>query len=84
MHVVEGTAFSSFCLKTLPFAQRFVCVWICICSNGRQVITEYDDDTLPGVLSAVERMSQHLTAAVVSNDRLFQQKVGPLIFITLS
>lgn len=40
-----------------------------------QVITEYNDDTLPAVLQAVERMSQHLTAAVVSNDRLFQQKV---------
>ena len=40
-----------------------------------QIITEYSDSTLPGVLQAVERMSQHLTAAVVSNDRLFQQQV---------
>lgn len=41
-----------------------------------QIITEYNDATLPAVLQAVERMSQHLTAAVVSNDRLFQQQVG--------
>lgn len=40
-----------------------------------QVITEYDDSTLPLVLEAIERMQQHLTCAVVSNDRLFQQKV---------
>lgn len=40
-----------------------------------QIITEYNDATLPAVLGAVERMSQHLTAAVVSNDRLFQQQV---------
>jgi 1-pyrroline-5-carboxylate dehydrogenase len=40
-----------------------------------QVLTEYNDETLPAVLGALERMSQHLTAAVVSNDRLFQQKV---------
>lgn len=40
-----------------------------------QIITEYTDETLPEVLKAVERMKQHLTAAVVSNDRLFTQKV---------
>jgi len=39
------------------------------------VLTEYNDETLPAVLGALERMNQHLTAAVVSNDRLFQQKV---------
>lgn len=42
-----------------------------------QVITEYGDEQLPEVLAAVERMSQHLTAAVVSNDRLFTQKARP-------
>ena len=39
------------------------------------VVTSYDDSTLPGVLEACERMSHHLTAAVVSNDSDFQQKV---------
>jgi len=40
-----------------------------------QVITYYNDDTLDLVLEALERMSHHLTAAVVSNDPEFQQKV---------
>jgi len=39
------------------------------------VVTEYSDEQLPRVLEMVERMSQHLTAAVVSNDRLFTQQV---------
>eukprot|EP00547_Thalassionema_nitzschioides_P005212 CAMPEP_0194223278 /NCGR_PEP_ID=MMETSP0156-20130528/34757_1 /TAXON_ID=33649 /ORGANISM="Thalassionema nitzschioides, Strain L26-B" /LENGTH=560 /DNA_ID=CAMNT_0038954355 /DNA_START=216 /DNA_END=1898 /DNA_ORIENTATION=+ len=40
-----------------------------------QVITVYDDDTLPLVLGALEQMSHHLTAAVVSNDLQFLQHV---------
>jgi 1-pyrroline-5-carboxylate dehydrogenase len=40
-----------------------------------QVITYYNDDTLPRVLEALERMSHHLTAAIVSNDVDFQTKV---------
>jgi len=40
-----------------------------------QVITYYNDDTLDTVLQALESMSHHLTAAVVSNDPAFQQKV---------
>jgi len=40
-----------------------------------QVITYYNDDTLATVLEATERMSHHLTAAVVSNDPEFQAKV---------
>jgi len=36
-----------------------------------QVVTEYDDSTLSSVLEATERMSHHLTAAVVSNDPRF-------------
>jgi len=40
-----------------------------------QVITFYNDDTLHMVLEALERMSHHLTAAVVSNDVAFQTKV---------
>lgn len=40
-----------------------------------QVITYYNDQTLDLVLSALERMSNHLTAAVVSNDVEFQTKV---------
>ena len=39
-----------------------------------QIITEYKDSELELVLGALERMSQHLTAAVVSNDIAFQQK----------
>jgi len=40
-----------------------------------QVVTYYNDDTLDVVLEALEKMSHHLTAAVVSNDPEFQQKV---------
>jgi len=40
-----------------------------------QVVTEYNDDTLEGVLEACERMTHHLTAAVVSNDPAFCQHV---------
>ena len=40
-----------------------------------QVITFYNDDTIDVVLEALERMSHHLTAALVSNDAAFQAKV---------
>jgi 1-pyrroline-5-carboxylate dehydrogenase len=40
-----------------------------------QVVTEYKDEELPKVLEACERMSHHLTAAVVSNDPVFSNKV---------
>ncbi|KAK1373338.1 Aldehyde dehydrogenase 12A1 [Heracleum sosnowskyi] len=40
-----------------------------------QIITEYKDNQLSMVLDALERMHAHLTAAVVSNDPLFMQKV---------
>ena len=40
-----------------------------------QVITYYNDDTMDLMLEALERMSHHLTAAVVSNDVDFQTKV---------
>ncbi|KAH0666710.1 hypothetical protein KY285_027916 [Solanum tuberosum] len=40
-----------------------------------QVVTEYKDNQLPLVLEALEKMHAHLTAAVVSNDILFLQKV---------
>ncbi|GIL46671.1 hypothetical protein Vafri_3605 [Volvox africanus] len=40
-----------------------------------QVVTEWQDGQLPQVLDACERMSHHLTAAVVSNDINFVQHV---------
>ena len=40
-----------------------------------QVVTSYTDAELPRVLDLLERMSHHLTAAVVSNDPLFVNKV---------
>jgi 1-pyrroline-5-carboxylate dehydrogenase len=40
-----------------------------------QVIVRYGDDDVDTVLDILERMSHHLTAAVVSADILFQQKV---------
>ena len=43
-------------------------------SGASQIITEYKDGELDLVLGALERMTQHLTAAVVSNDISFQQK----------
>jgi hypothetical protein len=43
--------------------------------GGFQIIVDYNDDELPLVLEALERVDAHLTAAVVSNDVLFQNKV---------
>ncbi len=40
-----------------------------------QVIVEYTDQDLDTVLGALERISHHLTAAVVSNDVEFQHRV---------
>ena len=40
-----------------------------------QVVVEYSASELPLVLEACERMSAHLTAAVVSNDPIFQNSV---------
>ena len=40
-----------------------------------QVVTTYDNSNLDLVLEACERMSHHLTAAVVSDDVTFQSKV---------
>ena len=40
-----------------------------------QVVTTYKDSELDKVLEACERMSHHLTAAVVSNDMKFKTKV---------
>lgn len=40
-----------------------------------QVVSSFTDATLPQVLECCERMNQHLTAAVVSNDMLFIQHV---------
>lgn len=40
-----------------------------------QVLTEYSNEQLPMVLEATERLEAHLTAAVVSNDPVFTQKV---------
>lgn len=40
-----------------------------------QVLTEFKDDEVPLVLEAVERMHAHLTAAVVSNNLPFLQRI---------
>ena len=40
-----------------------------------QVVVVYEDSALPDVLALMESMKNHLTAAVVSNDPEFQQKV---------
>ena len=40
-----------------------------------QIITEYKDNQIDDVLNILERMSHHLTAAVVSNDNVFTEKV---------
>ncbi len=40
-----------------------------------QVIVSYGDDDLPRILDILERISHHLTAAVVSGDIAFQQSV---------
>lgn len=38
-------------------------------------MTEYKDKDIDAVLDALERMSHHLTAAIVSNDQLFTQQI---------
>lgn len=40
-----------------------------------QIVTTWEDGDLDAVLAMLERMSHHLTAAVVSADPVFQQKV---------
>lgn len=40
-----------------------------------QVLTEYDDVDVDDVLAILEKMHAHLTAAVVSNDAHFQQRI---------
>jgi 1-pyrroline-5-carboxylate dehydrogenase len=40
-----------------------------------QVVVSFGDDDLPAVLQALERMSHHLTAAVVTSDAEFQNRV---------
>lgn len=40
-----------------------------------QVVTQYGDRDVPHVLEACERMEAHLTAAVVSNDIAFVQRI---------
>lgn len=40
-----------------------------------QIVTRYGDGDLEGVLEACERMNNHLTAAVVSNDVAFRRAV---------
>lgn len=40
-----------------------------------QVVTEYKDGEVSKVIEALERMSHHLTAAVVSNDVKFAQQI---------
>jgi 1-pyrroline-5-carboxylate dehydrogenase len=40
-----------------------------------QIVVEYDDGELPEVLGILGRMTQHLTAAVVSRDVHFQNQV---------
>jgi len=38
-----------------------------------QVVTEYTDEQVPVLLDVLEKMTNHLTAAVVSNDINFVQ-----------
>ena len=44
-------------------------------SSDLQVLTEYDDNQVDTVLQVTEKMHAHLTAAIVSNDALFVQKM---------
>jgi len=40
-----------------------------------QIVTDYDDSQVDRILEACERMSHHLTAAVVTNDAAFRHKM---------
>jgi hypothetical protein len=42
-----------------------------------QIVVEWDDAELPLVLEALERCDAHLTAAIVTKDIQFQNKVCP-------
>ena len=43
--------------------------------GGFQIIVDYSEEEIPLVLQALERVDAHLTAAVVSNDVIFQNKI---------
>ena len=47
----------------------------CVHARPAQVLTEYDDADVDLVLEACERMSHHLTAALVTNDISFRHRV---------
>ena len=40
-----------------------------------QIVTDYRTNEVPALLNLLERMSHHLTAAVVSNDQLFTEQI---------
>lgn len=63
---------------TVPLHQLVKPEYYDLCTTeifgGFQIIVEYDDESLPLVLDALERTHAHLTAAIVSNDVIFQNK----------
>ena len=63
----------------IPIKQLLKKKYFTLCTTeifgGFQIIVDYKDEELPLVLEALERVDAHLTAAVVSNDVLFQNKV---------
>lgn len=63
----------------IPIEQLLKDEYFDICTTeifgGFQIIVDYRDDQLDLVLEALERTHAHLTAAIVSNDIQFQNKV---------
>lgn len=45
-----------------------------------QVVVQYETEQLDLVLDCLERTTAHLTAAIVSKDTQFQNKVRPSLF----
>ena len=63
----------------IPITQLLSDKYFDLCTTeifgGFQIIVDYNDDQLDLVLEALERVHAHLTAAVVSNDVHFQNRV---------
>ena len=63
----------------IPIKQLLKKKYFSLCTTeifgGFQIIVDYKDEELPLVLEALERVDAHLTAAVVSNNVLFQNTV---------
>lgn len=71
-----GATQCSALLIPLPFANKQHDITHCHSHDHIQVVVQYETEELDLVLHALESTTAHLTAAIVSKDILFQNKVG--------